>query len=481
MSPLAKRRPCAASTGEGIESLSLARTPTPWVEAKSPAASPLAILDFAEEYTAAVRRALRTEGSARHAVAFDFRGPPSLILADPVALQCALHRLLCGAMAVLDQGLLILDAEIRPSCSGRLSVRAQCGATGALASDAAIDGMLQRLSLTEHRPRDDASHPRLRQAQGLCPRTGGQIVFSSRPGVGMLLKYEQTFPLVEERPAEPQAQACQARAWVVGPDGVATESLARRLQRNGWATTRFVSPADAMRRLANMPPTQARPALVIATELPPCAHPDLPVLARKLPARSRCLLLVAAGAQELAQPNALEGVERQVGPLSPSELDRLTADAAEDAEAGSGLTLPMPLLQTHRPRMLVVDDDEINRLVGKALAESLGYEPQTACNGVEAIAMCQSTPPAAVLMDIEMPQLNGIDATARLRELQRTGDLLPFPIVMATAAPSPENRQKSHHAGADGFVAKPLLRDTLMSELRRVTAGCAVTADHPSL
>ena len=123
------------------------------------------------------------------------------------------------------------------------------------------------------------------------------------------------------------------------------------------------------------------------------------------------------------------------------------------------------------PSLLVVDDNELNRLLASSLGESLGFEVHTACDGVEALDVCRRHAPALVLMDVWMPRMNGIDATQRLRELQHGGEMAHFPILAATSDASPQSREQCLAAGMDGFLAKPLRRSTLLGEMQRVATG----------
>jgi CheY-like chemotaxis protein len=102
----------------------------------------------------------------------------------------------------------------------------------------------------------------------------------------------------------------------------------------------------------------------------------------------------------------------------------------------------------------------------------LGFDAVTACDGVEALAHCERLHPAVVLMDLDMPALDGISATRRLRELERTGMLAPCSIVAATADTTEATRQACVAAGMDGYLTKPLLASTLGAELHRLCAGC---------
>ncbi|HJV60930.1 MAG TPA: response regulator [Albitalea sp.] len=444
-----------------------------------PGAAPLPPFDFAEVFADAARQALR-DAQARHvAFSFDCRGETAAIHGDERALHCALHRLLCAAVDLLPGGMVMLDGEARRSRPGRLAVRVRVGGTGALASDAAVDKVLARLQLNESAASGDGERPRLRRAHGRCPTTGGLVEFGSMPAAGLLLRYEQVFDHDDSESA-PQPDAGRARAWVIDPDAQVAESLVRRLQRMGWATVVFPSLQQALRRLRAMPREHARPALVVASEISHATAHEAQLLAAMLPARSGCVLGVRAGSPTLIDADGLTGVQVRVVPLSTRDLCELTEDLASGAQAGSGLTRPAPLLECDRPRLLVVDDNDINRIVASGLGESLGYDVRVACDGVEALDACRLDPPAAVLMDVSMPRMDGIEATRHLRALQRAGAVAPFPIVAATADTDPHTRQQCLESGMDAFLAKPLMRARLGGELRRLvtrrSAGSAASA-----
>jgi CheY-like chemotaxis protein len=76
-----------------------------------------------------------------------------------------------------------------------------------------------------------------------------------------------------------------------------------------------------------------------------------------------------------------------------------------------------------------------------------------------------------VLMDLSMPHMDGFDASQRLRSLQRSGVIPPFRIVAATANTGADTQRRCRDAGMDGFLRKPLLREALRRELRRLQIG----------
>ena len=223
-----------------------------------------------------------------------------------------------------------------------------------------------------------------------------------------------------------------------------------------------------------MAPALARPALVVGTEAGAAVTATgLETLVPLLPPGARCVLASASGSATLAGDDRLPAIDIALRPLSPGDLRRWTQQLAPTADAPSGLTRPAPLLMHDRRLLLVVDDNDVNRIVASALAESLGYETATARDGLEAIDACSERPPDIVLMDLSMPRMDGFEAAQRLRALQRSGLIPPFRIVAATASAGEDTQRRCAEAGMDGFLHKPLLLDALRRELRRVDVARA--------
>lgn len=117
---------------------------------------------------------------------------------------------------------------------------------------------------------------------------------------------------------------------------------------------------------------------------------------------------------------------------------------------------------------LVVEDNRVNQLVACEMLKALGYEVRTADDGVEAIDACLAQAPMAVLMDVQMPRMDGLATTRELRSLQGQGRLPPFPVIVCSAFYTPSDRAACFAAGADGFVTKPLMLAKLGAEIFRV-------------
>ncbi len=423
--------------------------------------------DLGDLLAESVRHAMRCARGKPLALSFDCQDGVSVEV-DRIAMSCALHRLLCAAIDVIGGGLLVLHADARLVRAGRVWVQVRIGGSGPLAADAVIDDVLSRLRMSEVADEQAGATGRLRRAHGLCPATQGRVEFASLATAGVLLTYEHVFEGTVSAVEACGRDANAARAWVVDADEVATEALSRRLQRLGWATATFSAPSQATQRLRSMPPAHARPALVVFQESAAATADDADDLSALLPSAARCVFAVNAGSMTLRHDHAPSRAELRVGPLSPAELQQLTAALAPGADEASGLTRPAPLLLPQRPTLLVVDDNEVNRIVAAGLGESLGYTVSLACDGVDALDICFSAPPDVVLMDLAMPRMDGIEATVHLRQLQRSGAMPPFPVIAATADTTEQSRQSCFDAGMDGVLHKPLLRPTLRDELLRL-------------
>ncbi len=110
--------------------------------------------------------------------------------------------------------------------------------------------------------------------------------------------------------------------------------------------------------------------------------------------------------------------------------------------------------------ILVAEDDEDNRLVMKMLLELRGYRVVTAANGQEALEVAERARPDLILMDLRMPQLNGL-ATARQLRQHRLPQLQRVPIIALSAYDPAQHRNVALAAGCDDYVTKPINYDLL--------------------
>jgi hypothetical protein len=120
-------------------------------------------------------------------------------------------------------------------------------------------------------------------------------------------------------------------------------------------------------------------------------------------------------------------------------------------------------------RILVVDDNEINQVVACKFLQKLGCQVEVARNGREAVNSIAHATYDAVLMDCEMPEMNGYDATQEIR-LQEQATTRHLPIIALTGHASSEDEQKCRQAGMDDVITKPMTLPTLREKLERLLA-----------
>ena len=120
-----------------------------------------------------------------------------------------------------------------------------------------------------------------------------------------------------------------------------------------------------------------------------------------------------------------------------------------------------------RPVVLVVEDFEDNRFMMRRLLEMSGYRVVEAVNGNQAVEMAASERPDIILMDLSLPQLDGLAATRRIRTQEGLGRV---PIVAVSAHDSADFHAEALAAGCNAYVTKPIDFDQLVQLLDRMTA-----------
>ncbi len=126
-----------------------------------------------------------------------------------------------------------------------------------------------------------------------------------------------------------------------------------------------------------------------------------------------------------------------------------------------------PEPKARRPLVLLVEDNQINQVVALEFLALMGVESLLANNGQEALQACTRATPDLVLMDIQMPGMDGLECTRRLRSLQEAGSLARFPILALTAHALESDIAASLAAGMDEHLTKPLDFRALRQHLSR--------------
>ena len=121
---------------------------------------------------------------------------------------------------------------------------------------------------------------------------------------------------------------------------------------------------------------------------------------------------------------------------------------------------PVPTGQT----LLLVEDNEDNRIIYSTVLRHLGYQVIEAQDGVEAVELARTTQPDLILMDISIPRMDGWEATRILRGDSRTSAI---PIVALTAHALADDRERAAEVGFSSYLAKPIEPRVVVAEVRR--------------
>ena len=113
-------------------------------------------------------------------------------------------------------------------------------------------------------------------------------------------------------------------------------------------------------------------------------------------------------------------------------------------------------------RILVIEDTEDNRQIIRDLLTSFDYELIEAVDGAEGVALAQKERPDLILMDIQLPQMDGYEATRRIRAIP---ELARVPIIAVTSYALSGDEAKTREAGCDGYIAKPFSPRQLLAKV----------------
>lgn len=176
-------------------------------------------------------------------------------------------------------------------------------------------------------------------------------------------------------------------------------------------------------------------------------------------------------------------------------VDRMGGDISVRSEPGKGssftvslpfrLTEAVPEARDDDPQgapvsahILLVEDHDANVMVAVDMLSDLGYRVEVARNGHDALDMAMATPFDAILMDVQMPDMNGLETTKRLRAWETETGARRVPILGVTAHALAGDRELCLQAGMDDYLSKPIQRDRLQHRLRELLepAGASVNA-----
>jgi len=304
---------------------------------------------------------------------------------------------------------------------------------------------------------------------------GGTIAVESAGDAGATFHVHLPLPSADDTAERPFAvpDLASENVLIVAPGPLEASLIARRLA--GWGARTKIVPDEKV--AATLLPEQLWTSVLIdhALGAQACA-----VFARAAAAIPRRLVLVTpAMRSELAVLKEAGFSGYLIKPVRAASLAaRMSADDAFDLAAAEALSAPRTAPSTGGLAILVAEDNEINALLARALLLKMGHQPIVATNGIEAIefwraAHASGTPFDRVLMDVHMPSLDGLEATRQIRALEAEAGTARTPILALTANAFAEDRDACYEAGMDGFLVKPLDRESLAAALASGAAALA--------
>ncbi|MCY1393537.1 Sensor histidine kinase RcsC [compost metagenome] len=365
---------------------------------------------------------------------------PAMVLGDPTRVRQIVSNLLSNALKFTRFG----RVDVRLSSYPR-GVRIEVCDTGI--------GIAREAQVKIFQPFTQAGAGITRQFGGtglglaltnnLCEAMQGRLSISSEAGFGS--QFSAELPLLTHTPAVPPAPL-KGQVIAISPASSGLAELLDSLLPSLGLDYRRYSLDDSLAGLA--------PDLLI-TDCPEC-------LFGLRPGISAPILLVTAYGNFLPSEQAatLAPLQQQARPLARNALYqtlRRILHCVDTSQPGTG---PGRASTERQARILLVEDNPVNQLVAKGMLSKLGCCVTVAAHGGEALALLEDHTYDLVLMDCNMPVMNGYEASRRIRQSGRWPHL---PIVALTANAMPEERERCRAAGMSDYLAKPFRREELIT------------------
>jgi two-component system sensor histidine kinase/response regulator len=399
---------------------------------------------------------------------------PDSLLGDPMRLRQILTNLLSNAIKFTQRGEVAVSVRALSTPPATMRVRFEVRDTGVgMAADSLeriFDAFSQADGTTTRR--FGGTGLGLSIVRQLVHMLGGEIGVHSTPGAGSTFWFELPLEVDPESSAQPPPAPVLLqglRALAVDDNEASLDALTSQLSALGLQVDTASDPAVALARTAA---TSACDLILIDLHMPGM---DGLALARAVrarhphAARPRLFLLTDVGSTPDADRLRSAGIDGWLQkPVRLLDLRCRLMEAIQPGSCAAGAAPARPAVSrhTHRARVLLVEDNEVNQAVAQRMLEALGCRVQLAGNGREAVEACTRARFDLVLMDCQMPEMDGYSAAADLRS-REAGTGRRVPIVALTANALAGDRERCLAAGMDDFLTKPFQRERLAATLSR--------------
>ncbi|HTJ08792.1 MAG TPA: ATP-binding protein [Candidatus Binataceae bacterium] len=412
-------------------------------------------------------------------------GVPRLLRGDPARLQQVLVNLISNAVKFTERGEVVVRLIKEAETAATASVRCEVCDTGIGIAPEAQKLLFQPFSQV------DGSTTRKYGGSGLglaisaqlVERMGGRIEVESAPGCGSVFRF--TMKLHKQRPyAGAASNSCvgleRLRLLVIEDNATLAASLLKRLA--GWGVRADVA-ADGTGALEHLRTHAAAgtpyQAAIVDLHSPMAGSVQLMRAVKADPAIGGLWVIATSSPAPEASNGArhFAYADRWLArPIRPSQLllslKELLAQRHREQQTHQGgdgaATLEGPQTRhrpTHPMRVLVVEDNAINQKLALNQLRKLGYAADAIDNGPAALDLMARSPYAAVLMDCQMPRMDGYATTAEIR--RREAGRQHTIVIAMTAFAHDGARERCFAAGMDDYISKPVRLEALEAALTR--------------
>jgi signal transduction histidine kinase/DNA-binding response OmpR family regulator len=410
-------------------------------------------------------------------------GARRLFVGDPTRVRQVITNLVSNAIKFTDSGFVAIEARSGPAPGGRTWVKVEVHDSGVGVPEEAKRRLFQKFQQADGSVtrRFGGTGLGLSICRELVALMGGRIGVANHRGGGSTFWFELEFaPGAELQPGGGPIRALRnVRVLVVDDIEINRFIFAEQLAAEGAAVAQASSGHEALLMMETaLAAHQPFDVILLDHMMPGLSGEDVAerIRAEGKSAQTRLVLASSLGALPASErAAAFDAVLTK--PVRHAELldclERVLHPALEAGTDVQGTGAPPPLA---RPgRVLVVDDHEVNRFVAARILESGGYTVEIARDGAEALSLVQENRFDLILMDVQMPVVDGLEASRAVRAL---GAHVRQPrIVALTADVMANNRADCIAAGMDDFIEKPFDPERFLETVARNLAGRAPQAD----
>ncbi|HTR36566.1 MAG TPA: response regulator [Bryobacteraceae bacterium] len=417
---------------------------------------------------------------------------PEFVTGDPVRLRQVILNLAGNAVKFTERGEVVLRVEVESQDASEMSLRFSVSDTGIGISPE------QQALIFEPFVQADSSTTRryggtglgLSISKRLIEMMGGRIWMESTPGQGSIFHFTARFGASDAvHPCSPLPDPGvleDVRVLVVDDNATNRQILEKTLAYWRMRPTAVSGAKEALRALdaANGASVPFR-LMLLDCHMPDVDGFTLAEQVQKAPEfRELITIMLTSGGQRGDGMRCKElGIAAYlIKPVLQSDLLQTLRQvmASQDDARPAQVITRRALREGHLPlRILLAEDNAVNQKVASRLLESRGLIVTVASDGVRALEALQQQSFDLVLMDVQMPVMDGLEATARLRRQEATAGG-HMPVIAMTAHAMVGDRQRFLESGMDGYIAKPVHAHELFEAIETVLSHTSRTAPIPT-